>query len=277
MLHLGQYQTLEIKRQAPPGLFLANELGEEVLLPNKYIPEDTEEGQSLKVFVYLDHEERLIATTLAPFVALNGIAKLRCVETTDFGAFLDWGLEKHLFVPFKEQAYPMKKGNWYLIFCYLDEKTQRITASSRVNRFLDNTEMTVEPFEEVELIVTNRTEMGFNVVINARHQGLIYHDEIFKDLLTGDKLKGWIKKIRKDHKIDVTLQRPGYRSIMPNAEKIIEELRLNDGFLALHDKSSPEAIQETLNMSKKSFKRAIGKLYKKNKIKMIAKEGIALR
>lgn len=277
MFNLGQQQNLIIQREAPPGLYLSNDEGEEVLLPNKYIPENFEIGQAIDVFIYLDHEERPVATTLKPFVKLDEFARLRCVEITEIGAFLDWNLEKHLFVPFKEQAYPMKKGMWYLIFCYLDEQTQRLVASSKVNHFLDNSEITVEPFEEVDLIVTNKTDMGFNVIINTLHQGLLYHDEVFQDLQTGDKLKGWIKKIREDGKIDVTSQRPGYRSIEPNAEKILHELELNDGFLNLHDKSSPEDIEAALKMSKKSFKRAIGKLYKQKHITIKPEEGIYLR
>ncbi len=277
MLNLGCYQTLTIQRQAPPGLYLVDEEGEEVLLPNKYIPENAEIGEELKVFVYLDHQERPVTTTLQPLVTLHNFARLRCVEVSKIGAFLDWGLEKQLFVPFKEQAYPMEKGHWYLIYCYLDKKTQRLAASSKVNRFLDNKTLTVEPFEEVDLLVTNKTDMGFNVIINKQHKGLIYNDEIFQDLRTGDSLKGWIRKIRKDEKIDVTLQRPGYRSIEPNADKILHELQVGEGFLPLHDKSTPEDIQEILQMSKKSFKRAIGKLYKKRKIKIVPNEGIYLR
>lgn len=277
MFELGQYQTLTINREATPGLYLKNQEGEEVLLPNKYIPENFEIEDEIEVFVYLDHEERPVATTLKPYVTLDEFAKLRCVEVSEFGAFLDWGLEKHLFVPFREQAYPMQKGHWYLIFCYLDEDTERLVASSKVNHFLDNSELTVEPFEEVELMVTNKTDLGFNLIINRLHQGLVYHDEVFQDLHTGDKLKGWITKIRPDNKIDVTLQRPGYRSIEPNADKIMEVLGMNDGFLPLHDKSDPTAIEEKLEMSKKSFKRAIGKLYKKNLIKIVNGEGIYLR
>ncbi len=277
MLKLGQYQTLTINRQAPPGMYLINQENDEVLLPNKYIPENVEIGAELKVFVYLDHEERPVATTLQPFIKLDEFARLRCVEVTNIGAFLDWGLEKHLFVPFKEQAYPMEKGHWYLVFCYLDEETQRLVASSKVNHFLDNTDLTVAPFEQVELIVTNKTELGYNTIVNELHQGLIYHSDVFQNLQTGDKLKGWIKKIREDHKIDVVLQRPGYRSIEPNADKIMHELQLNDGFLALHDKSNPEEIRSMLQMSKKSFKKAIGKLYKKREIKIVPQKGIYLQ
>lgn len=276
MLNLGEYQELKIERQAPPGLYLSD--GEsEVLLPNKYIPESFELGDSIKIFLYLDHEERPVATTIAPYITRGDFAYLRCVETTDFGAFLDWGLEKHLFVPFKEQPYPMKKGMWFLVYCYLDEETERLTASAKVNHFVDNTILTVKPFEEVEIIVSNQTDLGFNVLVNKKHLGLIFESDVFQDLKTGDKLTGWVKKTRKDNKIDITLQRPGYRSIEPNADRIMEELQLNDGFLPLHDKSSPQEIQDSLEMSKKSFKRAIGTLYKKRQINIVPKEGIYLR
>ncbi|MAN28299.1 MULTISPECIES: CvfB family protein [Mesonia] len=278
MLSIGEYHTLTIDRDTPPGLFLKDDSGEkenEVLLPNKYKPESFEIGDELEVFVYLDHDERPVATTLQPYVQLDEFAFLECVDVTKMGAFLDWGLEKHLFVPFKEQAYPMKKGEHYLIFCYLDEETQRLVASSKVNHFLDNSDVTVEPFEKVDVIVTNKTDIGFNLIVNELHQGLVYHDDVFQDLKTGDQLEGWVKKIRKDNKIDVTLQRPGYRSIEPNADAIYNELQLQDGFLPLTDKSTPEEIKNWLEMSKKSFKRAVGTLYKKRVIS-IEEDGIRL-
>lgn len=274
MLDLGTYHTLTIDRDTAPGLFLKDDQEDkenEVLLPNKYKPDNFEIGDKIEVFVYLDHDERPVATTLKPYVKLDEFGYLRCVETNDFGAFLDWGLEKHLFVPFMEQAYKMKKGEWYLVFCYLDLDTNRLVASSKVNAFLDNSELTVEPFEEVDLIVTNKTDLGFNVIVNRLHQGLIYNDEIFQKLQTGDKLTGFVRKTRPDGKIDITLQRPGYRSIEPNAQQILNELELNNGFLPLHDKSSPEEIQKLLQMSKKSFKKAIGTLYKQRLVEL--KEG----
>ncbi|WP_304132120.1 CvfB family protein [Mesonia mobilis] len=278
MLSIGEYHTLTIDRDTPPGLFLKDDSGEkenEVLLPNKYKPESFEIGDELEVFVYLDHDERPVATTLQPYVQLDEFAFLECVDANKMGAFLDWGLEKHLFVPFKEQAYPMKEGEHYLIFCYLDEETQRLTASSKVNHFLDNTELIVEPYEKVDLIVTNKTEIGFNLIVNELHQGLVYHDDVFQDLKTGDKLTGWVKKTRKDNKIDITLQRPGYRSIEPNADAVMNELEMNKGFLPLTDKSTPEDIKARLEMSKKSFKKAIGMLYKKRLIS-IEEDGIHL-
>jgi len=279
MLDLGVKHTLIIDRDTPPGLFLRDEHSEEeVLLPNKYKPSQFEIGDQLQVFVYLDFDERPVATTLEPKVMLDEFAHLTCVDSNDFGAFLDWGLEKHLFVPHMEQAYKMVTGEQYLIFCYLDEQTNRLVASSRVNKFVDNSILTVEHFDEVDLIVTNPTEMGYNVIINEIHIGLLYKDEVFQDLKTGDRLKGVVTKIRPDNKIDVSLQRPGYRGIEPNAKKIMEVLESSDdGFLPIHDKSKPELIYETVHLSKKAFKKAIGTLYKERQITIENDKGIFLK
>lgn len=276
MLAIGEYHKLTIDRDTDPGLFLRDDEGNEVLLPNKYKPESFELEDEIEVFVYLDHQERPVATTLKPFVKLDEFAYLKCVEVSDIGAFLDWGLEKHLFVPFKEQVSKMRKGDRYLIFCYLDELTGRLVASSKVNNFLVNTDLTVEPFEEVDLIVSNPTELGWNVIINEIHQGLVYKDDVFQKLHTGDRLKGYIKKTRPDGKIDVALQRPGYRSIEPNAQEILTHLELKGGFLPLTDKSSPEEIEKLLQMSKKSFKKALGTLYKQRRVE-IKDNGIYLK
>ncbi len=275
MLSIGEYHTLKINRDTEPGLFLENNKGDEVLLPNKYKPDSFDIGDEIKVFVYLDHQERPVATTLNPYVKLDEFAYLKCVEVSDIGAFLDWGLEKHLFVPFREMASKMRKGSWYLIFCYLDEETGRLVASSKTNAFLDNRELTVQPFEEVDLIVANPTDLGVNVIVNDIHQGLIFKDDVFQDLQPGDRLKGWVKKTRPDGKIDITLQRPGYRSIEPNAQEILNEMELKGGFLPLTDKSPPDEIQKKLQMSKKSFKKAIGTLYKQRQID-IKEDGIYL-
>lgn len=276
MLAIGEYHKLTIDRDTDPGLFLRDDEGNEILLPNKYKPESFELEDEIEVFVYLDHQERPVATTLKPFVKLDEFAYLKCVEVSDIGAFLDWGLEKHLFVPFKEQVSKMRKGDRYLIFCYLDELTGRLVASSKVNNFLVNTDLTVEPFEEVDLIVSNPTELGWNVIINEIHQGLVYKDDVFQKLHTGDRLKGYIKKTRPDGKIDVALQRPGYRSIEPNAQEILTHLELKGGFLPLTDKSSPEEIEKLLQMSKKSFKKALGTLYKQRRVE-IKDNGIYLK
>lgn len=276
MLTLGLYHTLTIDRDTEPGLFLRDEEGNEVLLPNKYKPATFKIGEELRVFVYLDHEERPVATTLKPFIKLDEFAWLKCVEVTGIGAFMDWGLEKHLFVPFKEQVSKMRKGDWYLVFCYLDEVSGRLVGSSKVNNFLDNSELTVAPFEEVDIIISNPTELGWNVIINQLHQGLIYKDDVFQKIQTGDRMKAYIKKTRPDGKIDVSLQRPGYRSIEPNARELLTALELKGGFLGLTDKSSPEEIQKELQLSKKSFKRALGTLYKKRMVE-IKDEGVYLK
>ena len=276
MLAIGEYHILKIDRDTEPGLFLKDDDGNEVLLPNKYKPESFELEDEIEVFVYLDHEERPVATTLKPFVKLDEFGYLKCVEVSNIGAFMDWGLEKHLFVPFKEQVSKMRKGDRYLVFCYLDELTGRLVASSKVNNFLTNSELTIEPFEEVDIIVSNKTELGWNVIVNELHQGLVYDDDVFQKIQTGDRLKAYIKKTRPDGKIDVTLQRPGYRSIEPNAKDVLTHLELKGGFLKLTDKSSPEDIQSQLQMSKKSFKRAIGNLYKQRLIN-ITEEGIHLK
>ena len=276
MINLGQYNTLEILRDTEPGLFLGNAEGDEVLLPNRYVPEVFEIGDKLEVFVYLDNEERPVATTDQPYIKNGDFALLRCNEVNRYGAFLDWGLVKELFCPFKEQAFKMKAGGWYLVHCYLDEDTDRLVASSKTNRFLDNKELTLSVFDEVDLIVSHPSEIGMNVIVNKKHLGLVYKDDIYKDINIGDKLKGIVKKIRRDNKLDISLTQIGYRSIEPNAQLILDALNDNSGFIPLHDKSSPEAIKQELQMSKKAFKKAIGALYKARKIE-IKPEGICLK
>jgi len=277
MFEIGKYTTLTILRDTDPGLYLGKEAEAEdvILLPHKYKPETFEIGDEIKVFIYLDYDERPIATTLEPFVELNGFGYLRCADVTKHGAFMDWGLEKHLFVSFKEQARPMKVDNWYIVHLYLDEQTTRLAGSSKTNQFLQNENLTVEVYDEVSILVTHLTDKGANVIINGVHKGLIYLEDIFEDIRTGDRLKAFIKKIRYDNKIDVVLQKQGYRSIEPNANYILDELKASGGFLPIHDKSSPEVIKETLGLSKKSFKKAIGSLYKDKQI-VIKEDGIEL-
>ena len=276
MIHLGQKNTLEILRETDHGVYLIDDEDNEVLLPNRYVPEAFKIWDKLDVFVYLDNEERPVATTDMPYIMKGDFAVLRCNQVTDYGAFLDWGLVKELFCPFKEQAFKMKPGGWYLVHCYLDEKTDRLVASSKTNRFLDNKELTVAEFDEVDLIVSHPSDIGMNVIVNKTHLGLIYKDQIFKDISVGDKLKGIVKKIRSDNKLDISLNQIGYRNIEPNAEFILNELHDNGGFLPVHDKSNPEQIKDLLQMSKKSFKKAIGSLYKERQID-IKEDGIYLK
>jgi len=266
MIHLGQLNTLEILRETPPGLFLGDDEGNEILLPNKYIPTSFEIGDKLTVFAYLDSHERPVTTTLKPYMKVNEFALLRVTALSDYGAFLDWGLEKDLFVPFKEQAREMEEGKRYVVYCYLDEETNRLVGSSKTNKFLSNDELTVERFEEVDLMVSRFTELGVEMIINQKHKGLVYNDEIYKELKLGEKLKGVISKIREDNKIDLSLQKIGYKNIEPSAQVVLGALERNGGSLPLHDKSDPEEIKKRLNMSKKSFKKAIGSLYKQEQI-----------
>ena len=275
MIKIGEYNTLDIIRESEQGLYLADADGNEVLLPNRYVPEVFKIWESIEVFVYLDNEERPVAVTDEPYVTVNDFAMLRCNQVTQHGAFLDWGMVKELFCPFKEQAFKMKAGGWYLIYCYLDEETGRLVASSKTNRFLDNKNLSVQQFDEVDLIISHPSELGMNVIVNKEHHGLIYKDDIYKELSVGDKLKGIVKKVRHDNKLDITLGQIGYRNIEPNAEKILHTLEDSDGFLPLTDKSDPNQIKDELEMSKKSFKKAIGALYKQ-KLITLKDDGIYL-
>jgi predicted RNA-binding protein (virulence factor B family) len=273
-MEIGHYNTLKIVRNTKVGLFLTDGK-EDVLLPLKYIPKDYKIDDEIIVFVYLDHEERPVATTLEPYILLDEFGFLRVNYVNKFGAFLDWGLEKDIFVPFKEQARPMEKGKRYLVFAYMDEKTNRIVASSKTNQFLNNDTITVQVGEEVDLIISHITDLGINVIINDIHKGLLYKDQVYDDIRTGDRMKGFIKTIRPDNKIDVSLQKLGYENIEPNAEKILDELRASRGFLKLNDTSDPDDIKTVLKMSKKTFKKAIGALYKEKRIE-IKDDGIYL-
>jgi predicted RNA-binding protein (virulence factor B family) len=275
MIRIGEYNTLTILRETEPGLYLGDEEENVVLLPHRYKPETFEIGDALEVFVYLDFEERPVATNLTPYVHLNDFGYLHCSDVNEFGAFMDWGLQKQLFVPFKEQARPMKVGNWYIVYLYLDDQTNRLVGSSKTNRYVDNEHVVLEKYQEVQLLVTHITELGANVIIEGKHSGLIHNDDIFEDIRTGDRIKGYVKKVREDNKVDVVLQAPGYRSIEPNANFILDELTAAGGFLPLHDKSDPDTIKNEMGMSKKSFKRAIGTLYREKQITIKA-DGIAI-
>jgi predicted RNA-binding protein (virulence factor B family) len=281
MLEIGKYNTLTILRDTKVGLFLGDPENDpegihDVLLPNKYVPKEFEIGEELIVFVYLDHEQRPVATTLVPYILLNEFALLRVNYINNVGAFMDWGMEKDILVPFKEQARPMEKGKRYLVYLYMDKQTNRLVASSKTNQFLNNDQLKVEKGEEVDLIVSHITDMGINVIINEQHKGLLYKDEVYDDSIrTGDRMRGYIKNIRPDNKIDVALQVQGVESIEPNAEKVLSELRASRGFLRLNDNSHPEDIKTVLKMSKKSFKKAIGSLYKEKLIE-IKEDGIYL-
>lgn len=274
MIKIGSDNTLKVARKTSIGLYLTD--GEtDILLPNKYVPKNIEVDDEIVVFVYLDQEERPVATTLEPFIYINEFALLKVSYINEFGAFLDMGLEKDLFVPFAEQARPMKEGNYYLVFMQLDEKSNRLVGSSRLNQFLNNDIIDLTIGEEVELVVSHITDLGINVIIKEKYKGLMYKNEVFEDLRTGDRIIGFIKNIRPDGKIDVSRSRVGVEAITGGAEQILEALVENNGFLGLSDNSHPEDIKTVLNMSKKVFKKAIGTLYKEKKI-TITDKGIYL-
>ncbi|MBF03576.1 MAG: GntR family transcriptional regulator [Flavobacterium sp.] len=277
MLQIGQYNTLKILRNTKVGLFLGDGVEEQndVLLPNKYVPREFSIGDELTVFVYLDHEERPVATTLKPYIKLNEFAHLKVNYINKFGAFMNWGLEKDLFVPFKEQARPMEEGKRYLVYCFMDEKTNRLVGSSKTQQFLNNEDVDLENGEEVNIIISHITEAGINVIINEKYRGLAYKNEVFEDVKPGLKMKAYIKNVRPDGKIDVSLRKLGVEAIEPSAQVILDELKSNRGFLGLNDNSNPEDIRTVLKMSKKVFKKAVGNLYRQKMIE-IKEDGIYL-
>ena len=264
MIENGQYATLEVLRDTPPGLFLGDEDGNEVLLPNKYVPREIEIGEEIPVFVYRDFDERLVATTLNPYVNLNEFALLKCEIVDKVGAFMDMGLEKQLLVPFAEQKAPMQEGRWYIIRMMLDEKTDRLYGSNRIDRFITQIEPPYEVGEQVEILVWKLTDLGWKVIVDHMFEGLIYHNEKYgRELRVGEARTAYVKTIRPDGKMDMSLRPIGYlNTVTPDATKILEKLELEGGWLNLTDKSDPDQIRHTLQMSKKAFKRAVGALYK---------------
>jgi predicted RNA-binding protein (virulence factor B family) len=275
MIKIGIDNTLIITRSTDFGLYLTDAEDNEVLLPNKYVTDDHKIGEEITVFVYKDHEERITATTLEPYLKLGEFGCLEAVTINNLGAFLDWGLQKHIFCPYKEQKGEMREGNRYVVYLYLDEDTQRLAVSTKIDRYLDNDEIDVKEGDEVELIIGEPTDLGVNVIVNNKYRGLIYENEIFKRLTLGQEIKGFIKKVREDNKLDIALQKQGYSNVEPNSQKILIELDKNDGLISLTDKSDPEDIYAALEMSKKTFKKAIGALYKQ-KLIIIKEDGIHL-
>lgn len=274
-MEIGKYNTLIVRKETPQGLYLIDDEGEEVLLPTKYIPEGTKIDDELEVFLYFDNENRPITTTLIPNIVLDEIALLKVNEINEHGAFMDWGIAKDLFVPYAEQKTIMQKGRSYIVIMYYDEKSKRLAASSKYNDFICDDIPNFTIWEEVDLIIGNDTDLGYNVVVNNEVVGLIYHDDVYKKIRYGDQLKGYVKKIREDGKIDISLQKQGYANVKGNLKIIIDELNKNNGHINFNDKSDPEIIRDFFHMSKKTFKKAIGALYKERIIR-IEKDGIYL-
>ena len=276
MIEIGRYNKLRILSQNTIGLLLGDKSGESVLLPKKYCPESYELDDEIKIFVYLDNKGNKIATNVIPKILFNEFALLKVTAVTDVGVFMDWGMEKELFVPFREQTQKMEEGRWYIVYLDLDKKTDRLYASSRIERHLQNEVLTVVENEKVHLLVMQKTDLGFSVIINNAHKGLVFKNEIFKKLNIGDKLNGFVKKIHEDNKIDISIQPIGYTNFIDkNTELVYNALLKNNGFLAVTDKSSPDEISRQFGMSKKAFKKSLGALYKQRKIKLLP-DGIEL-
>lgn len=267
MIEVGNYNRLTVQRIKDAGAYL-DDGKEGILLPRRFVPRGTKAGDELTVFIYHDSEDRLIATTQHPKAVVGDFAFLKVVGLSPHGAFLDWGLMKDLFVPRSKQISPMRLGGEYLVHIYIDEQTGRIAASQYIEHLLSNEELTVKEKEEVDLIVYRETELGWSVIINNKHLGLLYANEVFQPLQVGDKVKGFIKQIREDGKIDAAIGKAGYKKVEDEATKILRLLDEHNGYLPYHDKSEPEAIYDFFGMSKKVFKMTVGKLYKEKKIEL---------
>ncbi len=274
MIKIGEYNVLKVIKQKEFGIFL-DDGKEGILLPKRFMPKDVRIGDELKVFLYHDGEDRIIATTQHPKGVLGEIIKLRAVSVTSHGAFLDWGLMKDIFVPKSQQLTRMMPNGDYLVKIYLDEQTGRLAATEKIEPFLSNDILTVKEKDIVDLTVYRRTDIGYVMIINNKHTGVLHSNEIYRDIQVGDQFKGFIKKILLDNKIDVAAGKPGYERVEDETGKILRLLNENNGYLPFYDKSSPEEIYSFFAMSKKTFKMATGKLYKERKI-ILTETGIKL-
>ena len=275
MIELGKMNRLPVVRHTDFGLMLDDGDGGELLLPNREVPSEWKEGEVLDVFVYKDSEDRPVATLRKPKAMVGDFALLRVKETSRIGAFLDWGLPKDLLVPFREQRMPMKEGYDYLVHIYLDRVSQRIVASAKLDRFLEGSSRFYKTGEKVDLIIWQRTDLGYKAIINNDRWGMIFHNEVFQPLQRGQHLDGFIKTVRPDGRIDLVLQQPGYGKVPGVAEQILEQLRKHDGFLALTSRTPPEEINTLFGVSKKTYKQGLGALYRKRIIE-INDDGIRL-
>jgi predicted RNA-binding protein (virulence factor B family) len=276
MAEIGKKNRLEVIKELDFGSYLdGGELGE-ILLPRRYVPKNSGPGSILEVFLYFDSEDRIIATTEKPLAMVGEFACLKVVSVESVGAFLDWGLKKDLLVPFREQKQKMERGRSYVVFVYFDEKSRRIAASSRLEKFLDKSSGGFREGDEVDLLIYDRIGIGYKAIVNRRSSGLLYDNEVYGNLKTGERLNGFIKKVREDNKIDLSLFKHGPEKDGDLPEKILEILKKGGGFMALSDRSSPHAISVLLGVSKKTFKKAIGSLYKK-RIIVIEDGGIRLK
>jgi uncharacterized protein len=276
VIQIGKYNNLDIIRESSVGIYLADKEGEEILLPNKYCPEDFKIYDTLNVFVYRDSENRKVAVTDSPKIQLHQFALLQCTDVSTVGAFMDWGMTKDLMVPYSEQRQGMEVGRWYIVFLDIDSKTDRLYASNKIEKHLQNDNLSVAEGDKVDILIMHKSDIGFSVIVNNVHLGLVYNNEIFTPLNIGDKLTGYVKKIREDNKLDISLQPIGYQNFNDvNSKLIYDDLVKNNGFIGLNDKSAPEVIKSRFGISKKAFKKALGALYKDKKV-TISNKGITL-
>lgn len=275
MLNIGNYNTLRIIKILSFGAYLDGGEWKEILLPTRYVPDGAQVGDEVKVFIYHDNEGRLIATTLHPNAVVGEFAFMQVKSVNTMGAFLDWGLMKDLLVPYKEQKLTMREGKWYLVYVRLDHVTGRVMASARIEKFLNNIPPKYKFNQEVDLLVADDTEIGYKVIVNNLHWGMVYHNQVFQRLEKGEHLKGYVKEIREDDKLDISLAPLGYQKVDGVAQTILQALQVQNGFLPVHDKSDPEVIYSLFRCSKKAFKQAIGALYRQHRI-ALEPDGIRL-
>lgn len=275
-IKLGEYNLLEVVKEVDFGVYLDGSEDGEILLPTRYVPQGCKPGDVLNVFVYLDMDERLIATTLQPYVKVGEFACLEVAWVNQYGAFLDWGLMKDLFVPFREQKMKMLKGNSYVVHVHLDEDSYRIVASAKVEKYLSKDMPEYNAGDEVEVLVWQKTDLGFKVIVDNKFGGMIFKNEIFTDVRTGMKMTAYIKQVRPDGKIDLELQKGGVKKVEDFADTLLEYIRSNGGSTPLNDKTEADVIYSTFGVSKKTFKKAVGDLYKKRLIVLEGEQGIRL-
>lgn len=275
-IKLGDYNWLEIVKEVDFGLYLDGGSEGEILLPKRYVPEDYQIGEEIEVFVYLDQEERPVATTEKPLAKVGDFACLECVWVNEYGAFLNWGLMKDVFCPFHEQKKRMEIGNSYIVYIYIDEESYRIVASAKIEKYLLEDHPPYIPGEEVSLLIWQKTDLGFKVIIDNDYAGLIYENQVFKPVHTGDRMKGYISSVRPDGKIDLSLQATGRKQTLDFSETLLDYLHEHGGKCDLGDKSDAEEIKRRFQVSKKTYKKAIGDLYKRHLIIILGEEGIKL-
>ena len=272
-IELGKYNRLEVVKEVDFGMYLDGGEEGEILLPSRYVPQGCKVGDELNVFIYLDNEERLVATTLTPMVQVGQFACLEVAWVNQYGAFLHWGLMKDLFVPFREQKMKMEVGKKYVVHAHLDDESYRIVASAKVERYLSKERAAYRPGEEVDILVWQKTDLGFKAIINNAHAGLLYESEIFLPLHTGMAMKAYVKQVRDDGKIDLMLQKPGQAKVEDFSTTLLEYIREQGGHTPLNDKSPAEEIYAAFGVSKKTFKKAVGDLYKKRLV-VLTEDGI---